>query len=93
MHHTFLQKRDGAFWLALFQEAASYDAKTRRNLEVPPATVTLTLPWTAPEIRLFRPNDSAEPTERIAASSEVKLAVPDEVLVVEIKPPQPTIRK
>jgi hypothetical protein len=93
VHRTLLQKRDGTFWLALFQEAASYDAKTRRNLEVPPATITLTLPWTAPEIRLFRPNDSAEPTERIAASREVKLAVPDEVLLVEIKPPQPTIRK
>jgi hypothetical protein len=93
MHRTLLQKRDGTFWLALFQEAASYDAKTRRNLEVSRATVTLTLPWPAPEIRLFRPNDSAEPTERIAASSEVKLAVADEILLVEIKPPQPTIRK
>jgi hypothetical protein len=93
VHHTLLKKRDGTFWLALFQEAASYDAKTRRDLEVPPATVTLTLPWTAPQIRLFRPNASAGPTERIAASSEVELAVPDEVLLVEIKPPQQTIGK
>ena len=93
LHHTLLQKRDGTFWLALFQEAASYDAKTRRDLEAPAVTVSLTLPWRAPGIRLFRPNASAEPTERIAASSEVKLAVPDEVLLVEIKPPQQTIRK
>ncbi|MGO9200429.1 MAG: hypothetical protein ACLQM8_07805 [Limisphaerales bacterium] len=93
VHRTLLQKRDGTFWLALFQEAASYDVKTHRDLGVPPAIVTLKLPWTAPEIRLFRPNDSAEPTERIAASSEVKLAVPDEVLLVEIKPPQQTIGK
>ncbi|MGA2657527.1 MAG: hypothetical protein ABSH34_08405 [Verrucomicrobiota bacterium] len=88
MHHTLLQKRNGTFWLVLFEEAVSYDAKTRRDLEVPPVTVTLTLPWAAPEIRLFRPNASTEPTERIAASSEVKLEVPDEVLLVEIKPPQ-----
>ncbi len=93
LHLTLLQKRDGTFWLALFQEVAPYDAKTHRDLEVPQATVTLTLPWTAPEIRLFRPNASAEPTERLAASSQAKLEVPDEVLLVEIEPPQQTIGK
>lgn len=28
------------------------------------------LPWTSPGIRLFRPNASAEPTERIAAANQ-----------------------
>jgi len=88
LHHTLLRKGDGTFWLALFQEALSYEAKARRDLEVSLQPVTLKLPWTAPEIRLFRPNTSAAPTERIARSSEVRLEVPDEVLLVEIKPPQ-----
>jgi hypothetical protein len=88
LHHTLLQKRDGTFWLALFQEAVSYDGKTHGDLEVPLQPVTLKLPWAAPEIRLFRPNSSIEPTERIAGSSEVRLEVPDEVLLVEIKPPK-----
>ena len=35
LHHTLHQKRDGTFWLALFQEAASYDAKTHSELEAP----------------------------------------------------------
>ncbi len=86
LHHTLLQKRDGTLWLALFQEAACYDAKTHRDLEVPPAAVTLSLPWTAPEIRLFRPNASAEPTERITKAAEIRLQVPDEVVLIEIKP-------
>jgi hypothetical protein len=86
LHHTLLQKRDGTFWLALFQEAASYDAKIHRAPDVPLALATLSLPWTAPEIRLFRPNASAEPTERITLSSQAKLEIPDEVLLVEISP-------
>jgi hypothetical protein len=67
--------------------------KTHRDLEVPLVSVTLKLPWTAPDIRLFRPNASADPTETIAGASEVILAVPDEVLLVEIKPSSETTRK
>jgi hypothetical protein len=84
-HHTLLQKRDGAFWLAVFQEAVSYDAKTRSDLEVPLQPVTLKLPWASSEIRLFRPNRSSEPIEHIAVANEVMLQIPDEVLLVEIK--------
>jgi hypothetical protein len=85
VHHALMQKRDGTFWLALFQEGVSYDAKAHRDLEVPPQPVTLKLPWTSSEIRLFRPNRSAEPEERIAGKSEIVLQVPDEVLLVKIK--------
>ena len=86
LHHTLLQKRDGTFWLALFQETVSYDAKTHRDLEVPLQPVTLKLPWTAPLIRLFCPNTSAEPAEEVASSREVRLQVTDALLLVEIKP-------
>ena len=78
--------RDGTFWLALFQEAGSYDQKTQRDLEVPPVTVNLSLPWTASEIVVFRPNVSSEPKQRITQAGEIKLAVPDEVLLIEIRP-------
>ena len=88
LHHTLLQKRDGTFWLALFQETVSYDPKTRGDLEVPSQPVTLKLPWTSPGVWLYRPNRSSEPTEHIAGSSEATLQVPDEVLLVEIKPPK-----
>jgi hypothetical protein len=88
MYHTLLQKRDGTFWLALFQEAVSYDPKTRGDLEVPLQPVTLKLPWTSPEIRLYRPNRSSEPIEHIAGGNEATLQIPDEVLLVEIKPPK-----
>ena len=84
---TLLQKRDGTFWLALFQDSVSYDIKRRRDLEVPFQKVRLHLPWIATEIRTFRPNRSLEPVLRIENSRELDLEVPDEVLLVEIKPP------
>ncbi|HEY5913828.1 MAG TPA: hypothetical protein VJA21_24835 [Verrucomicrobiae bacterium] len=87
LQHALLQKRDGTFWLALFQEAVSYDSKAHRDLEVPPQPVTLKLPWRAPEVRLYRPNSSIKPTEKREEVDEVKLEVPDEVLLVEIKRP------
>jgi hypothetical protein len=88
LYHTLLQKRDGTFWLALFQEAVSYDAKTHRDLPVASQPVTLKLPWASPEIRLFRPNASTEAVERASGAREIKLEVPDEVLLVEIRPPK-----
>ncbi len=88
LSHTLLQKRDGTFWLALFQEAVSYDAKTHQDLPASPEPVTLRLPWTSPEIRLFRPNSSTDPVERVSGAREVKLEVPDEVMLVEIQPPK-----
>jgi hypothetical protein len=88
--HTLLQKRDGTFWLALFQEAVSFDAKTHQDLQIASQPVTLKLPWASPEIRLFRPNSSAETAERVSAAREIKLEVADEVLLVEIQPPGAT---
>jgi hypothetical protein len=70
LHHTLLQKRDGTFWLALFQEGASYDTKTRGDLEVPLQPVTLKLPWISPGVRLYRPSRSSEPIGHFAGSSE-----------------------
>ncbi len=77
--------RSPTFWLALFQEAVSYDAKTHQDLQVSPEPVTLRLPWISPQIRLFRPNSSTDPVERVSGAREIKLEVPDEVMLVEIQ--------
>jgi hypothetical protein len=84
--HTLLQKRNGTFWLALFQEAVSYDLKTRRDVDVLPQKVIVKLPWISPGIRVFRPNRTLEPTQSVEKASEVSLEVPDEVVLLEIKP-------
>ncbi|MGH7866341.1 MAG: hypothetical protein ACREP9_01645 [Candidatus Dormibacteraceae bacterium] len=74
--------------LALFQEAVSYDLRTRLDLDVQPQPVKLELPWISPEIRLFRPNSSTQEVKRVSGAREIELEVPDEVLLVEIQPPK-----
>ena len=88
LQYTLLQKRDGTFWLALFQEAVSYDPNAHRDLKVPPQAVALKLPWRASEVRVYRPNSSVEPTGKWEKVDELNVDAPDEVLLVEIKPPR-----
>ena len=59
IHHTLLQKRDGTFWLALFQEVVSFDQKTKEDVAPAAAAVTLMLGQPA-RIRIFRPGQSTE---------------------------------
>lgn len=86
LQHLLLQKRDGRFWLVLFQEAVSFDAKAHRDLSVSAAGVTLALGRPAASVRVFRPGQSVEPLLSREAISELKLDVPDEVMLVEIRP-------
>ena len=43
IHHTLLQKRDGTFYLVLWNEIVSYDNAAERDINVPEQTVTLKL--------------------------------------------------
>lgn len=86
VHHTLLQKRDGRFYLVLWQEAVNYDIKTKQDVAVPDAPVTLTFAHPIQQARLFRPNRGTSPLVDYAAPRLLSLAVPDELLVVEITP-------
>jgi hypothetical protein len=81
---TLLQKRDGRFYLALWQEVKSYDFPTRQLLTVAPRNLTLTLAQPAATVRVYRPNQSATPIQQATAVTSVSLSVSDEVLVIEI---------
>lgn len=88
VHHTLLQKRDGRFYLMLWQEAVSYDPKTKQDIAVPDAPVTLTFVHPIQQARLFRPNRGTNPLADYAAPRPLSLAVPDELLIVELTPGQ-----
>ena len=62
----------------------SYDPRARRDLEVTPAGVTLTLARPAASIRVFRPGQSVATVVARESIRELKLDVPDEVMLVEI---------
>ncbi len=82
---TLLQKRDGRFYLVLWQETSSYDLA--RKLETRVADRPLTLRLTrAAQVRLFLPLTSPNPTRDSPGITSLTLSVPDSPLIVEIRP-------
>lgn len=84
-HSTLLQKRDGRFYLVLWQEVRSWDVANRRDLTSPDDEVTLTLGAAARTINVYRPGEGTRPVQSGSGSS-MKLSVPDELIIVEIAP-------
>jgi len=82
---VLLQKRDGRFYLVIWQEVRGWNAKTKRVIENAPQAVTLTLKTAVKSARLFS-QDAAEPLETKAAPSELTLKVPDSLMIVELTP-------
>jgi hypothetical protein len=86
VHRTLLQKRDGRFYLVLWQEVSSYDLEAKRDISVVDRKVTLTLDRSISEAVIYRPNRSATPLEQHSSPRRLTLDVPDELLVVELTP-------
>jgi len=84
VHRLLLQKRDGRFYLILWQEVPSYDPNTKRVLPVPDKKVTLTLEQPFGRVTIYQPNVSDKPTAYYANPEQLELRVPDHPLVVEL---------
>jgi hypothetical protein len=93
LHQILLQKRDGAFYLALWQDALSFDTARKRDLIVADLPVTLSFDRDVADIQLFQPNVSADAAGTLsggASGTVFTLAVPDRLLVLKITPvPEP----
>ena len=86
VHHLLFQKRDGSYWLALWQEVSDWSGWNAQgtpivNAEVP---VTLTLQKEAASIEEFLPLQSTEVAYSFSGRNTVTLMVPDYPLLVEI---------
>lgn len=86
VHRTLLQKRDGRFYLVLWQEVPSYDLSAKKDILVPDRKVTLTLNTPTSEAVTYLPGNSSAAVARRDAPKQMDLAVPDHPLVVEITP-------
>jgi hypothetical protein len=86
VHRTLLQKRDGRFYLVLWQEVSSYDLKAERDISVPDRKVTLTLDQSISKAAIYRPNRSMTPIKQYSSPRRLTLEVPDELLVIELSP-------
>lgn len=81
IHHVLAQKSDGRFVLLLWLDATSYSA-TLGDLSVTPRSLTLTLGTPAASITVTNLRTGA--TSSASGTSSLALAVPDEVIAVEI---------
>jgi hypothetical protein len=82
VHHTLLQKRDGSFFLALWLEVPSTDAKTT-------LPITLRFPSSVAQMTTFSPQDSPDAVNRLQRATALALDIGDQVTLVQITPYPP----
>jgi hypothetical protein len=86
VHHTVLQKRDGRFYVILWQEVPSFDLQTKTNVAVPNESVSLTLNSAFQSAKAFQPNTATTPIWQVPRPTQLQLNVPDYPLVIELTP-------
>jgi hypothetical protein len=85
IHHVLLQKRDGRFYLVLWQDAVSYDLSEKADTSVPGRELTLVLLKPVRIAKLYRPSVQPSPVEQVDNVTKIGLSVPDHPLVVELE--------
>lgn len=90
LRQVLLQKSDGTYWLALWQNVSVFDNPTSTDLINPDLPVTLTLGSAFASAATYLPDGSINPTATFGPGLQLNLNVPDQVLLVEITPtPEP----
>lgn len=88
LHHTVLQRSDGSFQLLLWNEIPSIDLGAKRDIVNPDVPVHLTLGQPAAITVLHLGPDAPAP-QQFPSAAEIDVKVPDEVIVLNIKPAEP----
>ena len=86
VHHTLLQKKDGRFYLILWQEVPSFDLVNKRDISVPYQTVTVSFDTAITSAKLYQPLQATTVTAQYNNPQSVVLNVNDAPLVVELSP-------
>ncbi len=86
VHRTLLQKRDGSFYLVLWQETSSYDLQAKRDTSVPANKVNLTLDRPVSRATAYLPVNSTTPVKQYASLRQMTLYVSDTPLIVKLTP-------
>ncbi len=84
VHHTLLEKADGRFYLALWQEAPSFDITAKADIAVSPVTVRVTFDRPARDVKTYLPLQGTTPTADQQAATSLSVAVPDHPVILEI---------
>jgi hypothetical protein len=85
LRQSLFQKRDGRFYLVLWNDLAVYDVKAKRDVNSADVPVTLRLD-ASHRMAVYEPFRQAEALSASASVSTLELSVPDHPLIVEISP-------
>lgn len=83
-HTMLLEKSDGTFWLAIWNEARLSGPSSPTTITVPNHTVTLSLAATAGTVQIFDPMTGTSAQKSLSNVSTVSVSVPDHPILVEI---------
>ena len=91
VRHLLLQKRDGTFYLVLWQAVKSYDFERKLDIGVADAAVTLTSRTPLSHALIYSPLGFAGAGAALRVQDNLKLGVPDYPIVVELIPRGPDL--
>ena len=80
---VLLQKRDGRFYLVIWQALKVYNETTETDITNAAQAVTLTLPNSRPW-KVYKPTTNGTTATSTGTGTSVSLSVPDHVMIVEI---------
>lgn len=90
VHQTLLQKRDGNFYLILWQEVRSWDNKKKKDVAIADRKVTLTINTPTSQVVAYQPIRSINPSWRSTGKAgrvkQLSIGVPDHPLVLKLVP-------
>ena len=89
LHHTVLQRSDGSVQLLLWNEVPSFDLKNKSDTSNPEVPVHLVLKNNAASITVSQLGPDAPAPKQFQSVNEIDVKVPDEVIVLNIKPATP----
>jgi len=84
--HTLLQKHNGTYYLAIWQEVPSYDTKAQTDLVVGAEHRSIVFPKAFRQINLYDPMEKATPIQKWNKAGRIDVEVPDHVLILELLP-------
>lgn len=88
INHTLLQKKDGKFYLILWQETASYDRQNRSDIKVPYRSLKVVLNTKISNATVYKPNWKREAVLMATNPKTISVGVSDYPLVIELTPKQ-----
>ena len=83
-HTMLMEKSDGTYWLAIWNEARLSGPTSPTDISVPNHIVTLSLASAAGEVTVYDPMSGTSSVQMASDTSSVSISVPDHPILVEI---------